>query len=218
MPPYDDLKARLDHVWAEIRKSGGSDSIRIVAVTKTHPIEAVVAAAEAGLVDVGENYADELADKAVQADRLGLQVRWHYIGAIQSRRLRSICEHAAVIETVSRPRELEMMADFGYGGELLIQVAPPGHPEGRNGADASEIAGLLALGRDLGLNVVGLMGMAMPGSIESIRDYFETVFGLGTTLGLREYSMGMSADYQVAVAQGATMVRLGSVLFGARGQ
>ncbi len=218
MPPYDDLKARLDHVRAEIRKSGGSDSTRIVAVTKTHPVEAVVAATEAGLVDIGENYADELVDKAVQADHLGLQVRWHYLGTIQSRRLRSICEHAAVIETVSRPKELEMMAEFGYGGEVLIQVAPPGHPEGRNGVVVNEVAGLLTLGRELGLNVVGLMGMAMPGSIESTRDYFETVFALGTTLGIREYSMGMSADYQVAVAQGATMVRLGSVLFGARGQ
>lgn len=218
MAAYDDLQKRLADVRVEIRKSGGSDSVRIVAVTKTHPIDAVVAAVDAGLTDMGENYVDELVDKATQADALGLRVRWHYIGAIQRRKLRLICEHAAVIETVSRPNELEALAKLDYDGDLLIQVAPPGHPEGRNGAAADEVPGLLDRGRDMGLNVVGLMGMALPGPPDSSRAYFETVFGLGTSLGLREYSMGMSADYRVAVAQGATMVRLGSVLFGARGQ
>ena len=218
MPAYEQVGERLAAVRDEIRRHGGSDAVRIVAVTKTHPVEAVLSALGAGLTDVGENYAEELASKAVQAERLGLRPRWHYLGAIQRRRLKLICQFASVIETISRSSELEGLAKLDYRGDVLIQVAPPGHHEGRNGAQVDEVASLLALGRDLEVRVIGLMGMALPGTEEQTRRYFESVRRLGEDLGIREYSMGMSADYQVAVAQGATMVRLGSVLFGARGQ
>ncbi|WP_298210669.1 alanine racemase [Ferrimicrobium sp.] len=218
MPLYDDVGARLSQVREVIRRHGGSDAINIVAVTKTHPVDAVASALSAGLTDIGENYAEELAAKAAQAERLGLKPRWHYLGTIQRRHLKLVCQYASVIETISRASELETLATLEYRGDLLVQVAPPGNPQGRNGAEPDEVRSLVALGRNLNLQVIGLMGMALPGSQEQSRLYFQSVHLLGESLGLREYSMGMSADYQVAVAQGATMVRLGSVLFGARGQ
>ncbi len=216
MSAYADLEGRLEQVRAEIRRAGGTDAVRIVAVTKTHPVAAVRAGVSAGLVEFAENYADELVPKAEQVLDQGLDVRWHYIGAIQRRRLRHICRYVSVIETVSREVELESLSDLGYEGELLVQVAPSGHPTGRNGADAEQVSVLVARGWELGLNVVGLMGMALPGSLQSAADYFAQVRRLGEDLHLREYSMGMSGDYQVGVAQGATMVRLGSALFGVR--
>jgi len=216
MAGYDDLGARLAGVRTEIRRCGGSDAVRVVAVTKRHPLDAVIAGTLVGLDEFGENYADELVAKAEQARQRGLDVRWHYIGAIQRRRLRQVCSYVSMIETVSREVELETLADIGFEGELLIQVAPTGHPEGRNGADDDQVVELVTRGRALGLKVVGLMGMALPEGPDRVAAYFGHVYSLGQSLDLREYSLGMSGDYQVGVAQGATMVRLGSVLFGAR--
>ena len=213
---YTEIQERLEAVRSSISRIRLVDEIRIVAVTKTHTSDAVRAGLLAGLCDFGENYAIELRDKAIADYPNGSRINWHFIGGIQRNKLSIISRYASMIETVARKVEISYLVEHGYRGQILVQVAPEGAEETRNGAAASEVPALVESARHAGLRVVGLMGMALPGTESQIGHYFAGVRRLGDSLDLKEFSMGMSSDYLIAVAEGATMIRLGSVLFGAR--
>lgn len=178
----------------EVRSRIGSD-VRIVAVTKGFGADAVHEARDAGIVDIGENYAQELLAKA---DVEG--VRWHFLGHVQRNKVKPLRPHVHMWQGVDRPLDLP--------GEVLVQVNLSGLPR-RNGCSWEEAAGVV----EAMPNAVGLMGVAGPGDP---RPQFRRLAALARDLGLREVSMGMSGDYEEAVAEGATIVRLGTVLFGPR--
>lgn len=185
---------------AEVRRRIGTD-VTVVAVTKGFGVDAVRQAVDAGVCDIGENYAQELVAKA-EAPELddANAVRWHFLGHVQRNKLNMLRPHVAVWEGVDRPLTLS--------GEVLVQVNLSGLPQ-RNGCswdDAADVAAAMA-------NVVGLMGVAGPGDP---RPQFRRLAALARDLGLRELSIGMSGDYEVAVEEGATIVRLGTALFGPR--
>jgi uncharacterized pyridoxal phosphate-containing UPF0001 family protein len=203
----------LAAVRARIASTGRDlASVRIVAVTKTFGVDAVRAALANGLRDLGENYADELCHKRTQSD--DATITWHYLGAVQSNKIRAIVACADVIASVSRVKELERIATFAPARRLYVQVDYTGAPE-RNGALESDVAAIVDRGRALDLDVRGLMTVA-PNSGDGARRAFRALGALADDLGLEERSMGMSDDLEVACEYGTSEVRIGRALFGAR--
>ena len=173
----------------------------VVAATKYVSVEDMAALAEAGLEVVGENRAQDLEAKhAVYGDAF----RWHFIGHLQSRKAKvvnRICELVHSLDSESAARRLTVPA--------LVEVNLSGEPT-KSGVQPEELDALLALYRD----VRGLMTMPpLADDPEASRPYFRRLRALADEHGLAEVSMGTSQDYRVAVEEGATLVRLGSVLW-----
>ncbi len=219
----DRLAAVREVIAAQLARSGLAHPVRIVAVTKTHGPEAVRAAHAAGLAMVGENRVQEAVRKQ---DALGdLPVEWHLIGSLQRNKARHAVGRFALIHSVDRADladELARRVPEGGRQAVLLEVNCSG--EAQKGGVAPD--GLAALLEHVGalptLEVRGLMTMAPYTDDEGIqratfarlRDLRERLAGAGWSLP--ELSMGMSGDYPAAVAEGATMLRLGTVLFGER--
>jgi pyridoxal phosphate enzyme (YggS family) len=213
----DDVAQRLRVVRARIEEAGGDPSrVRIVGVTKGFGPEAVVAARAAGLVDIGENYANELVAKAaeVQADASSPSLRWHFLGAIQRNKVAQLAPIVEMWQSVARAEEGARIARFAPKAAVLVEVDTTGMA-GRNGCPPGEVRSLVPRLRDNGLEVRGLMTVAAPGAVAA-QSAFGTVRRLADELGLEERSMGMSDDLDVAVREGTTMVRIGRALFGER--
>jgi uncharacterized pyridoxal phosphate-containing UPF0001 family protein len=221
--PIDDayiesVRERLAIVRSRIASAGGDEkAVRIVAVTKGFDERACLAALSLGVADLGENYADELLQKAVEPDLLKstTTARWHFLGGIQRRKVARLVHHVALFQGVDRLEEGEAIARHAPGASVLIEVDTTGQPR-RGGVVPKDVEKLLGGLLRLGLNVTGLMTIAAPGEPEAARKSFGCVSGLASTLGLKECSMGMSEDLEDAVAAGATIVRVGRGLFGPR--
>jgi uncharacterized pyridoxal phosphate-containing UPF0001 family protein len=232
----DVVLARLGAVRRRIADAGRDPAgVRIVAVTKGFGPDAVRAAVAVGLWDVGENYAAELVAKAAASSLGGAsvgappdapaqvgappdapaQVRWHYLGAVQRRRVRSLAPVVSWWDTVCRPEEGAAIASHAPGATVMVEVEATGLP-GRNGVAPEGVASLVTTLRDQGLDVRGLMTVGPHGPPEACRPAFRTTAGLARRLGLAEVSMGMTDDLEVALQEGSTMVRVGRALFGER--
>lgn len=209
------IAANLADVNETLTRHGRSVSkVTIVAVTKTHPLETVLAAYDAGLRCFGENYIDELVAKSSATASLG-DVTWQYLGALQSRKISSVAAHADLIATVSREKEILRLSQLvEHRPRILIQVDYSG-AAGRNGAPASDVSALVDLARRSGVAVTGLMTVAPVERSEAARA-FADLARRAEGEGLTELSMGMSGDYDLAVDHGATQIRLGQALFGPR--
>jgi pyridoxal phosphate enzyme (YggS family) len=221
---FRDRMARVADVIEARRRAGGwHHQVRIIAVTKTHGVEAVRMAVEAGLDDVGENRVQEALTK--QDASQGVAVAWHLIGGLQRNKARHAAGRFALIHSIDRievAEELDRRASVEGRQPVLVQVNCSAEPQ-KGGVAPEELPTLLdALRRCERLDVRGLMTMAAFGAAESevrasfalLRRLAET--GRGAGHGLTELSMGMSDDFAVAVEEGATMVRLGAALFGPR--
>ena len=205
---------RLEVVRARITAAGGdAQSVRVVAVTKGFGVDAVEAALAAGLRDVGENYGRELLAKAASVSvPPGC---WHVLGAVQRRKVRDLAPVVGCWQTLARPAEGETVARHAPGAAVLVEVDVAGVP-GRPGVSWQEAPVLVERLRALGLAVEGLMAVGPPGDPEAARPAFRRLAALARDLGLEELSMGMTDDREVAVGEGATMVRVGRALFGPR--
>jgi len=216
-PESSALAARVALVRDKIRRAGGSESVTVVAVTKGFGLAAVGAAARAGLLDIGENYANEMLDKLEGAPS-GL--RWHFLGELQRNKLGRLAGRVHLWHGLDRVVEAESLARVAPGAAVLVEVkaaeAPAG-PRPRPGVELAQVPELVEAAHQAGLDVRGLMTVgpvgAGPGELSR---HFRRVASLARELGLSEVSMGMSADFELAVAEGATMVRLGRALFGPR--
>jgi uncharacterized pyridoxal phosphate-containing UPF0001 family protein len=165
--------------------------------------------AEAGLTLLGENRAQQLQAKAAAWEGHGL--RWHFIGQLQSRKVKQILPLVELIHSVASESALAQLERHGTPEtEVLVEVNVAGE-EGKAGIAPSELPGLLERAP---VRVVGLMGMPpFAEDPEASRPHFAALRELAAEHGLRHLSMGTSQDYAVAVEEGATIVRLGSVLF-----
>lgn len=221
------LPARLADVRDRIRfhqaRAGLSHPVRIVAVTKSHGPEAVRAAVAAGLEDVGENRVQEaLAKQERLAD---LTVRWHLIGTLQRNKARQVVGRFALIHSVDRVElatELARRIGEQPAQPVLVEVNCSGEPQ-KGGVEPGALPALLATIAGLrGLELRGLMTLAALSGDERVqRAAFGTLRALRERMqaagfALAELSMGMSADFSVAIEEGATLVRLGTLLFGER--
>jgi pyridoxal phosphate enzyme (YggS family) len=224
---FQGLGSRLASVRDRIRlhqaRGGWTHPVRIVAVTKTHGPEAVRAALAAGLTDVGENRVQEALAK--QEALTGLPVRWHLIGSLQRNKARHAAGRFALIHSVDREDlavELDRRVSDGSRQAVLVEVNCSGEAQ-KSGVAPEGLARLLDRMVALpGLELQGLMTMAAESPDERIqRGAFARLRELRAQMAaaghrLPELSMGMSGDYPTAVEEGATMVRLGTLLFGER--
>ena len=218
-PPVAVVAERLEVLRRRIADAGADPSaVTVVAVTKGFDRGAVDAALAVGIPAVGENYADELLAKAAAFGgdaTVGPAVPWHYIGAIQRRRVRELAAVVQCWQTVWRLEEGRSIARHAPGATVMVEVNLAGSAD-RPGAAPTDVATLVQQLGGEGLSVVGLMGVAPPGPPQMARPGFRALASLAGELGLAQLSMGMSGDLQVAVEEGATMVRVGTALFGQR--
>jgi hypothetical protein len=216
-----DIRARID---AAAKRGGHGQDVTIVAVTKTHGPEAIAAAHAAGLGDVGENRVQEALEKMQQVPE---PVRWHLIGHLQRNKVKSL-DAFSLFHALDSSRLADAVSRFGAERgrpvDVLVQVNPA-REETKGGFDLNEISDLAeALRGKQGLKVRGAMTIARLGADEAeLRETFSAVRETRRILAEAEHpatelSMGMSNDFEIAVEEGATMVRLGSILFGAREQ
>jgi pyridoxal phosphate enzyme (YggS family) len=201
--------------------------VQLVAVSKTKPAADILALHAMGQRDFGENYVQELVGKQ---GVLPADIRWHFIGHLQTNKVKSLISFVHLIHGVDSLRllkEIDRMAGLkGRVVDVLLQVHIA-HEETKFGLDAGELALLMqewedgvALGEFAHVRVQGLMGMASnTGDVAVVREEFRGLKGM-----LDRYfpaggilSMGMTADYEVAIEEGSNMVRIGSLLFGERG-
>jgi pyridoxal phosphate enzyme (YggS family) len=214
--PAATVSERLAGVRRRIAAAGRDPgTVTVVAVTKGFGPDAVRAALDAGVADIGENYAQELLAKATEVTGAGAAAaRWHFLGAVQRNKVAALAPHVALWQGVDRTAAGEEIARRAPGAHVLVQVNVDGGP-GRNGCTVAAAPALVAALRRLDLAVDGLMAVASPDS-DSARRQFRELTALRADLGLTELSMGMTADLEAAVEAGATMVRIGRALFGAR--
>jgi pyridoxal phosphate enzyme (YggS family) len=225
--PFPDLAERLAETRARIVAAaarGRGQQVTLVAVTKTHGVDAVRAVQALGVTDVGENRVQEALPKM---DAAGGGLRWHLIGHLQRNKARAV-DRFALVHSLDSTRLADAVASVGRergrAVPVLVQVnvsgeaTKGGFEPGELDAAAEHIAGLD------GLHVQGVMTMApfeapeavLRATFSGARAALEAVRRAGSA-DARELSMGMSGDYEIAVEEGATIVRLGTVLFGARG-
>jgi pyridoxal phosphate enzyme (YggS family) len=219
-----DVVARLQETRAAIARAARDvgrkpEAVRLVAVSKTKPAEAILPVLEAGQIDFGENYVQEAKAKWPALRERFPQARLHMIGPLQSNKAREAVMLFDAIHSLDREslakelaREIERA---GKAPQLIVQVNTGAEPQ-KGGVLPGEADAFLALCRDrYGLAIEGLM--CIPPAEEPPSPHFALLAKIAGRNGLPILSMGMSADYEAAIQLGATHVRVGSAIFGARG-
>lgn len=195
--------------------------VRLIAVSKTKPVEAVASAYQAGQRQFGENYPQELVAKAEQLAALS-DIQWHFIGPLQSNKTRLVAEHASWVHSVDRLKIAERLAAQRPASlqplQVLLQINISAE-DSKAGISADMLPELAQAVAELpGLTLRGLMAIPAPGDSKRA---FAAMQKLSENLqqqhpGATELSMGMSDDWPLALQYGATMIRLGTAIFGAR--
>jgi hypothetical protein len=237
IPSLDEIKLRMEQINERIHHAAQSvgrdaEDVTLVVVTKTHPAELVRSAVKAGARVLGESYVDEA---VVKIDALAdLDVEWHMIGHIQSRKAKSVAQHFDLVHSLDRKKTANRLSRFAVENErvlpVLLQLNVSGE-DTKSGWNASNSARWSQLLDELspimelpGLALRGLMTMApYDDDPETARPYFAALRNLREQIARRfpshdlsELSMGMSGDFEVAIQEGATLVRLGSAILGPR--
>ena len=210
----DRVAENLAAVRQRIAAAGGAlDRVKIVAVTKGFGPEAPQAAKEVGLLDIGEDRTDQLQSKAAVVDG----VRWHFIGKLQRRKVKEVASIVHLWQSVDRLELADEVIKRAAGAAVLIEVNISGEPQ-KGGCAWDDAPALVDHARRSGLDVRGLMAIGPTGPPELARPGFRRLAALARDLDLAELSIGMTADFEIAVSEGATMVRVGTALFGPRPQ
>ncbi len=207
----DDILRRRHVIGERIASVGVSPaSIEILAVTKTFPAEVARLAVAAGLHQLGENYAQEIIEKGPLVDGAS----WHFIGGLQRNKVRKIARWVSLWQTVDRPELVAEIAKRAPGARILLQVNTTGEPQ-KSGCAPADIDALVDDSIRQGLDVAGLMTVG-PTDGADPRSAFALLRRHVDRLGLSVCSMGMSGDLEMAVAEGSTLIRVGTALFGPR--
>lgn len=216
------VRSRIEDACREVGRA--PESVRLLAVSKTHPASAVLRLHESGQLAFGESYVDEAVTKITELADLGLE--WHYIGPIQSNKTRIIAEHFDWVQGVDRAKIIRRLADQRADDRaplnILIQVNIDDEPQkaGCRPDEISQLADLIAERSTLRLR--GLMAIPAPRQdIAAQKAVFDQLHSLYRDLQSKypevdTLSAGMSADLEAAIAAGSTMVRVGTALFGPR--
>lgn len=215
--------------YEKIKSWTDKHNIDLIAVSKTHPIETIKEVYDLGHRDFGENRAQELLEKV---PHLPEDIRWHMIGTLQSNKIRSIVPHVYMIHSVDRIKTLNYInkeakrIDRTIDILIQIHIAEESSKHGFTFAEAKELFNQNLTEKYPNVKIRGLMGMAtftdnedqVMAEFKSLQGFFINTQQAHTT-ELKEFdtlSMGMSGDYKIAVANGSTMIRVGSLIFGAR--
>ncbi|MBN2427335.1 MAG: YggS family pyridoxal phosphate-dependent enzyme [Deltaproteobacteria bacterium] len=225
------VRENLGHVREQLsaacnRAGRNPEDVRLVAIAKTKPVDVVREALSAGQTVIGESYVQEFVDKA---EAIRESVEWHFVGALQTNKVKYLAGKVALIHSVDRLHLAEEIdrqwAKIGQAVDILIQLNL-GHEVTKSGADEEELEKLV---REIAqLEHVKIKGlMTLPPYLddpEDVRPFFRHlrelaryIDGLGIAgVEMRELSMGMTHDFEVAIEEGATLIRVGTAIFGAR--
>ncbi len=215
--------------WKELKQQLDPKNITLVAVSKTKPVSDIMAFYDQGQKDFGENYVQELVEKAKELPK---DIRWHFIGHLQTNKVKQIVPFVHLIHSVDRLKLLEEIDKQAKKVDRVIDVLLQvyiAEEETKFGLDEKEVVQLLdhySAGAFKNVRIRGMMGMAsFSEDLEKVRLEFRrlanmfTFFSDTVFLGNRDFnicSIGMTGDYHIAIEEGSTMVRIGSMLFGAR--
>jgi pyridoxal phosphate enzyme (YggS family) len=205
-----------ERIAAAARRAGRDPgAVTLIAASKTVPIERVAEAVELGVTDVGENRAQELVDKAGALARTITvpRVCWHFLGRLQRNKVRSLSPQVTWWQTVDREELGSTIARHAPGARVLVEVNLGDEPQ-KGGCAPGDTGGLTDALRGLGLRVEGLM--TIPPQHDDPRPWFAALRELAADVEVEHLSMGMTGDFEVAIEEGATMVRVGRALFGPR--
>ncbi len=215
------LRERLATVRECIERAcarGGRDpsSVTLIAVTKIFPAAIIREAYQAGLRDFGENYVQEFESKAPEVQDLS-GARFHLIGHLQSNKAKKASELFSVIQTVDSPKLARRLDEAGRPLDVMLEVKLSGE-DAKSGAGPEELPMLIeAVRATKHLRLLGLMTMPpWSDDAEPSRPYFRRLRELASQFDLPQLSMGMSHDFEVAIEEGATHIRVGTALFGKR--
>jgi pyridoxal phosphate enzyme (YggS family) len=215
------LKEKLEQVETRIaaaaaRSGRRRDEITLLAVTKKFPASVVKEAYDLGLRDFGENYVQEFEDKSGELSEM-TGARFHLIGHLQSNKTRKAADLFQVVETVDTPKLARRLDAEGRAIDVMIEVKLSPE-ETKAGASPRDIPALLdVIQQCRNLHLLGLMTMPpWSDAPEVSRPYFARLRNLAEANGLKQLSMGMSHDLEAAIEEGATIVRIGTALFGPR--
>lgn len=222
------ISNRLQEILAAIQSAQASSAygqqVKLVAVSKAQPASAIRDAYAAGQIIFGENYLQEALDK--QAQLQDLNIEWHFIGPIQSNKTQPISQHFAWVHSVDRLKIAQRLNDARPAGLQPLQVCIQvnvSNEESKSGVQPQDLQQLASAINGLPrLTLRGLMAIPAPtqdtklqvAQFKRVRECYDALLAAG--FNLDTLSIGMSDDYKVAIAQGATFVRIGSALFGAR--
>jgi pyridoxal phosphate enzyme (YggS family) len=223
MLPADEIRANIEAVERRIvaacdRAGRRREEVTLVAVSKTFDAAAASAAIAAGITNLGENRVQEAKEKIPAVSGTA---RWHLIGHLQSNKAKDAVKLFDVIQTVDSIDLAQRIARFaeaeGKRQDVMIEVNIGNEPQ-KAGVEPAAVA---SFARDLAaigaLNVLGLMAIPPVGEPEEVRGYFRQLRAMRDQLGLPELSMGMTDDFEVAIEEGSTVVRVGRAIFGSRG-
>lgn len=210
------VAAAVRSVTARIRELARGRDVQLIAVTKGFGADAIEAAVSAGCSAIGENYAQELKHKLATLGTGVVKPTVHFIGQLQTNKVRLVAPLVDVWQTVDRASVVAEIARRAAGATVFVQVNTTDEA-GKGGCRPDQTEGLVDRCRTSGLVVEGLMTVG-PTSADPVRtaQAFGELRELADRLGLTGCSMGMSGDYETAIVHGATHVRIGSALFGAR--
>jgi len=222
-PNLEALTERVSAIRARILNAGGKN-VKLIAVTKTFDATAITSAFTTGCDAVGENYAQELIAKLDQVPK-DQRLPVHFIGRLQSNKIRLLLNCVDVWQSVDRLSLVDEIAKRCLTRnqvklinpvQIMLQVNSTNEPD-KGGCQPSDVEALLTRARSLGLDVIGLMTVGPTESdMTATRNAFRLVGKIAKDLGLKELSMGMTSDLEIAVEEGSTAVRIGSGLFGTR--
>lgn len=219
LPDLETLRARRAQLNDRIVAAGGDlERVEIVAVTKRFPVEAVELAVAAGFCSVGENYAQELIEKASLFEQRNASspsnLAWHMIGGLQRNKIKKLGGVEPVFQTLDRIELVEEVAKRLPGSTVFVQVNATNEAQ-KSGCSITDAPRLIDACREHSLDLVGLMTVG-PTDGSDPTGSFVTLRQLADDHDLEQCSMGMSGDLEAAIGAGSTMIRVGSALFGPR--
>ncbi len=191
----------------------------LLAVSKLQPVEKIMKLAKQGQIHFGENYVQEALEKIEKL--INYNIQWHLIGPLQKNKIKFLKKHFSYIHSVDSVKLAQLLSENAeknsYVQKVFLQINLSGEVT-KSGLTAAELQTEWPKLNNLkGLSIIGLMTMPpLENSAENNRIFFNQLKKLGQKLNLKEFSMGTSQDYQVALEEGATWIRIGTVLFGAR--
>lgn len=209
------LEERMASACARAGRSRGD--VHLIAVSKTFPAEDIDHAIAAGMTDIGENKVQEARDKK---PLVHATARWHLIGHLQSNKAKDAVRLFDVIQTIDSMELAERIGRAagaaGKTQDVLLQVNI-GREMQKSGVDPADVATLAkGVSSIPGLRLTGLMAIPPLGEAEEMRPYFRELRAMRDHLGLEQLSMGMTDDFEVAIEEGATIIRVGRAIFGSR--
>jgi pyridoxal phosphate enzyme (YggS family) len=219
----DEIRANIDALASRIagacaRAGRAREEVHLVAVSKTFPAADIELAIAAGMTNIGENKVQEAREKK---PGVSAPARWHLIGHLQSNKVKDAVRLFDVIQSVDSYELAERISrvaeSAGKRQEVMLQVNI-GREDQKSGIDPDDVSGLVRRVSELpSLHLGGLMAIPPLGEAEAMRPYFRQLRALRDGLGLEELSMGMTDDFEVAIEEGATLIRVGRAIFGSRG-